>query len=104
MALTTSFLSGITPQELEEALPESLISKSVHLHWVDKAPSNKGKVTLTAKIEISGEVLLLRTISSDTMLLETWDEKDPKFHTNSRLVALERILTDPANEDMLVSM
>ena len=104
MARTSSFQSGITPQELEEALPESLISKSVHLHWVDKAPSNSGKFTLTAKIEISGQVLLLRTVSNDAKLLESWDEKDPTFHTNSRLVALERILTDPANEDMLVSM
>jgi hypothetical protein len=104
VARTSSFQSGITPQELAEALPDSLTSKSVHLHWVDKAPSKNGTFTLTAKIEISGQVLLLRTISSDTMLLETWDEKDPTFHTNSRLVALERILTDPANEDMLVSM
>jgi hypothetical protein len=104
LARTSSFQSGITSQELEEALPESLLSKSVHLHWVDKSPSHNGKFTLTAKIEISGQVLLLRSTISDTIHMEAWDEKDPTFHTNSRLVALERILTDPANEDMLASL
>lgn len=104
MAPTSSLQSGISPQELEEALPESLLSKSVHLHWVDKSPSGNGSFTLTAKIEISGQVLLLRSTTSDTELMEAWDEKSPTFHTNSRLVALERILTDPANEDMLESL
>jgi len=104
VARTTSFQSGITPQELEEALPDCLLSKSVHLHWVDKSPSPNGKYTLTAKIEVGGQVLLLRSISNDTMLMEAWDEKNPTFHTNSRLVALERILTDPANEVMLESL
>ena len=104
VAPTSSFQSGITPQELLEALPESLLSKSVHLYWVDKSPSNNGKFTLTTKIEISGQVLLLRSVTQDTMLVDAWDEKDPRFHTNSRLVALERILTDPAHEDMLGSL
>ena len=104
MAFTSSFQSGITSRELEEAIPEFLSSKTVHLHWVDKSKAFEGAFTLTAKIEISGQMLLLRTVSSDAMLLETWDEKDPKFHTNSRLIALERILTDPANEDILVSL
>jgi len=104
VALTSSPQSGITPQELKEAIPESLLSKSVHLHWVDKSPLTEGKIILTAKIEISGQVLLLRTTTRDTVLMEAWDEKDPTFHTNSRLVALERILTDPDNEDILVSL
>lgn len=104
MARTSSFQSGITPQELEEALPDSLTSKSVHLHWVDKAPSKNGTFTLTAKIEISGQVLLLRSTINDSVLMEAWNEEDPKYHTNSRLIALERILTDPANEDMLEAL
>lgn len=104
MARSSSHQSGITPEELAEALPESLLSKAVHLHWIDKSPLNKGLYTLTAKIEIDGQILLLRSVSSDTMLMDDWDVKDSTYHTNSRLLALERILTDPANEDKLVSL
>jgi len=100
----SSHQSGITPQELEEAIPESLQSKTVHLHWIDKTPMKEGLYTLTAKIEIGGQILLLRTITSDTILIDDWDVMDPKHHTNSRLLALERILTDPDNEDILVSL
>lgn len=104
VARTSSLQSGITSRELEEAIPDSLLTKSVHLHWVDKSPLSGGKYTLTTKIEISGQVLLLRTTCADAMLIEAWDVKDPRYHTNSRLIALERILTDPDNEDMLVSL
>lgn len=104
MARSSSHQSGITPEELAEALPESLLSKAVHLHWIDKSPLNKGLYTLTAKIEIDGQILLLRSVSSDTMLMDDWEVSDPTYHTNSRLLALERILTDPANEDKLVSL
>lgn len=104
MARSSSHQSGITHEELAEALPESLLSKAVHLHWIDKSPLNKGLYTLTAKIEIDGQILLLRTISSDTMLMDDWNVSDPTYHTNTRLLALERILTDPANEDILVSL
>lgn len=104
MARSSSHQSGITPEELAEALPESLLSKAVHLHWIDKSPLNKGLFTLTAKIEIDGQILLLRSVSSDTMLMDDWNVSDPTYHTNTRLLALERILTDPDNEDILVSL
>lgn len=104
MARSSSHQSGITPEELAEALPESLLSKAVHLHWIDKSPLNKGLYTLTAKIEIDGQILLLRSVSSDTMLMDDWNVSDPTYHTNTRLLALERILTDPDNEDILVSL
>jgi hypothetical protein len=88
----SSHQSGISSLELQEAIPESLLNKSVHLHWIDKAPSG------------DGQVLLLSSKTSDMSLIEGWNLEDPTYHTNSRLLALERILTDPANEDMLLSL
>jgi hypothetical protein len=102
--ITSHHQSGITNQELQEAIPENLLTKNIHLHWIDKSPSGDGVYTLTAKIEIDGHMLLLRSKTSDTVLIESWDVKDPRYHTNARLVALERILTDPANEDILLSI
>ncbi|MFO7935726.1 MAG: hypothetical protein R6U78_16805 [Bacteroidales bacterium] len=96
--------SGITREELKEAVPESLSSKNIYLHWIDKSPSGKDVYTLTAKIDIDGQTLLLRSKTSDAVLIEGWDVTDPSYHTNARLVALERILTDPANEDILLSL
>ena len=104
VARISSHQSGITHQELKEAIPEILLSKNVHLHWIDKSPSEKGLYTLTAKIEIDGQMLLIRSKTSDTFLIDDWDVNDPTYHTNVRLVALERILTDPANEDILLSL
>ena len=104
MASISSHQSGITHQELQEAIPESLLSKNVHLHWIDKSPSGGELFTLTAKIEIEGHMLLLHSKTNDTLLIDGWDMDDPTYHTNARLVALERILTDPANEDMLLSL
>lgn len=104
MAPISSHQSGITHQELLEAIPDSLLSKNVHLHWIDKSPRDRGSYTLTAKIEIDGQVLLLRSISKDTELFDDWDVEDPSYHTNARLIALERILTDPDNEDILLSL
>ena len=104
MARISSHQSGITNQELQEAIPESLLSKNIHLHWIDKSPSERGLYTLTAKIEFDGQMLLLRSKTSDTLLVGNWDVNEPTFHTNARLVALERILTDPANEDILLSL
>ena len=104
MARISSHQTGITPLELEEAIPEELLGRTIHLHWIDKSPASKGNFTLTAKIEIDGQILLLRTTSGDSVLLDDCDLTDPTYHTNSRLVALERILTDPANEDILVSL
>jgi len=95
---------GITHQELQEAIPESLLSKNIHLHWIDKSPSENGIYILTAKIEIEGQMFLLRSKTSDRLLIEDWDVNDPTYHTNARLVALERILTDLANEDILLSL
>jgi len=63
-----------------------------------------GEYTLTAKIEIDGQILLLRSKTGDKSLIDNWDKHDPTYHTNSLLVALERILTDPANEDILLSL
>ena len=104
MAPISSHQSGITHQELQEAIPESLLTKNVHLHWIDKSPSGSGLYTLTAKIEIDGQLLLLRSKTNDALLIDGWDLDDPNYHTNARLVALERILTDPANEDILLSL
>ncbi len=103
MASFSSQQSGITSQELGEAIPESLLTKNVHLHWIDKSPSGNGLYTLTAKIEIDGQMLLLSCKTGDMGLIADWDVSDPTYHTNARLVALERILTDPANEDILLS-
>lgn len=104
MASISSHQSGITNQELQEAIPESLLSKDIHLHWIDKSRSGEDVYTLTAKIAIDGQMLLLRSKTSDTSLIDDWDVNDPTYHTNARLVALERILTDPDNEDILLSL
>lgn len=104
MSSISSQQSGITYQELQEAIPESLLSKSVHLHWIDKSPAGKGKYTLTAKIEVNGQILLLSSKTNDMKLIEDWDVNDVTYHTNARLVALERILTDPTNEDIIISL
>jgi len=104
VARISSHQSGITHQELQEAIPDSLLSKNVHLHWIDKSPSEEGIYTLTAKIEIDGQTLLLSSKTSDTILLNDWNVNSPTYHTNARLVALERILTDPANDDILLSL
>ncbi len=104
MGSISSQQSGITYLELQEAIPESLYSKSVHLHWIEKFPAGKGLYTLTAKIEIEGQILLLSSKTSDTKLIEDWNVNEITYHTNARLVALERILTDPMNEDILISL
>ena len=96
--------SGITHHELQEAIPDSLLSKSIHLHWVDKSPPKDGQYTLTAKIEIDGQMLLLRNIINDALFIDDWNKTDLTYHTNARLLALERIITDPANEDILLSL
>ena len=98
MARISSHQSGITNQELQEAIPDSLLSKNIHLYWIDKSPLERGFYILTVKIEIAGQMLLLRSKTND------WAVNDPTYHTNVRLVALERILTDPANEDILLSL
>ena len=104
MARISSHQPGISPQELKEAIPESLLTKNVHLCWIDKSPSGKESYTLTAKIEIEGQILLLSSKTSDMNLIEDWDVADATYHTNARLVGIERILTDPANEDILLSL
>ena len=104
MATITSHQPGITSKELEEAIPEKLLSKNVHLHWVDKQRSGEGLWTLSAKIGVNDQVLLLHCKTSESILVEDWDVEDPTYHTNARLVALERILTDPANEDKLLAL
>lgn len=104
MAPISSHQAGISHQELKEAIPESLLKKNVHLHWIDKSVAGDGIYTLLAKIEIDGQMLLLRSKTSDKLLINDWNVDNPTYHTNARLVALERILTDPANEDMLLSL
>jgi hypothetical protein len=96
--------AGITHQELQEAIPENLQSKNVHLYWIDKAPAGDGQYTFTAKIEINEQVLLLSTKTSSEAWIKEWDMNDPTYHTNARLIALERILTDPDNENKLLSL
>jgi hypothetical protein len=104
MSRISSQQSGITNLELQEAIPESLLSKKVHLHWIDRFPAGKGHFSLCAKLEIDGEILLLNCKINDEVLMADWNMDDPGYHTNARLVALERILTDPANEDILISI
>ena len=104
MSRISSHQSGISHQELREAIPESLLSKDLHLHWIDKSPAEDGHFILKAKIEIDGQMLLLQSTTGDASLIADWDVNDPTYHTNARLVALERILTDPANEDILLSL
>jgi len=96
--------SGISREELAEAIPDEFRTKQIHLHWVEKAPSGKGRYSLTAKLDINGNSLLLKSSTGDVQIIEDWNEKDPSYHTNARLVALERILTDPDNEEMLISL
>jgi hypothetical protein len=104
MSYISSHQAGISNQELKAAVPDSLLSKHVHLHWVDRSPAGEGVYTLTAKIEVDGQMLLLRSKTTDRSLIDNWDMADPTYHTNARLIALERILTDPANEDTLLSL
>jgi hypothetical protein len=104
VAPISSHQPGITHQELKEAIPEILLDKSIHLHWIDKSPQGNGAYTLTAKIEIGDQTLLLRSITQDVTLINDWDIEVSTYHTNARLVALERILTDPDNEDILLSL
>jgi hypothetical protein len=104
MSRISSRQPGITNLELEEAIPDNLLSRKIHLHWIDKSPSGKGQYSFCAKLEIDGEILLLNCKTSDATLTADWDENGPTYHTNRRLVALERILTDPANEDFLLTI
>jgi len=104
MGPISSQQSGITNLELREAIPDSLLSKSVHLHWIDKFPSGNGLFTITTKIEVDGQILLLSSNTVDPKLIEDWNVDEITYHTNARLVALERILTDPVNEDMIISL
>ena len=104
MSRISSQQSGITNLELQEAIPENLLSKQVHLHWIDRSPAGKGHISLCAKLEIDGEMLLLNCKTSEAVLLADWNMNDPGYHTNARLLALERILTNPANEDILISI
>ena len=104
MGRISSQQSGITNLELQEAIPESLLSRSVHLHWIEKFPSGNGHYTLTAKIEVDGQILLLSSKNIQAKLIEDWNVNDSTYHTNARLLALERILTDPLNEDMIISL
>lgn len=104
MPRISSHQSGISSLELQEAIPESLMNRSVHLHWIDKSPSGNGSFLLTAKVEIDGQVLLLSSKTKEASLIGAWNIVDPAYHTNARLLALERILTDPANEDILLSL
>lgn len=104
MSNISSQQAGITQQELQAAIPVSLQSKDVHLHWIDHSPSGNGNHTLTAKIEINGQVLLLRCETCDKRLIEDWNVDDPSYHTNARLLSLERILTDPSNEEKILAL
>ena len=104
MPRISSQQSGITKHELLEAIPETLLSKKVHLHWIDRSPVGKGHFSLCAKLEIDGDILLLNSKTSDVVLMADWNIDDPGYHTNARLVALDRILTDPKNEDILLSI
>ena len=102
--ISSSALSGISQEELREAIPELLHSKRIHLHWVEKSPAANGECSLTAKLEINGNEILLKTRTGDREIIDNWKQDSPSYHTNARLVALERILTDPANEDTLISL
>ena len=104
MASVSSHQPGISSEELKEAIPENLAARKVHLHWIDRKAAGEGSWILSAKIEIDGQVLLLHSRTQESRLMEDWGREDPRYHTNARLVALERILTDPDNEDRLLSL
>jgi hypothetical protein len=104
MANISSHHTGITVQELKEAIPLTLQSKDIHLHWIDFAPAGNAMYTLSAKLEVDAQILLLTCKTSDTSLIDDWEVDDPSYHTNARLVALERILTDPDNEVILMRL
>jgi hypothetical protein len=104
LASVSSHQPGISGEELQEAIPETLAGKKIHLHWIDRQQAGNGSWTLSAKIEVDGQVLLLHSRTSERQLMEDWGREDPRYHTNARLVALERILTDSANEDRLLSL
>jgi hypothetical protein len=104
LASVSSHQQGISSEELKEAIPEVLASRRVHLHWIDRKAAGEDSWILSAKIEVDGQILLLHSRTQERQLMEDWGREDPRYHTNARLVALERILTDPANEDRLLSM
>jgi hypothetical protein len=102
--ISSNPLSGITREELLEAVPESLQSKNIHLHWIEKNPAGKGEYVLIVKLDVNGQGILLRSRIREMQLISEWDLNHPTYHTNARLVALERVLTDPSNEDKLLSL
>lgn len=104
MSCSASPHSRIRADELCEALPESLAHKLVHLHWIEKSQAGKGRYMLSAKIEVDGQILLLHCQCTEQVLIDDWDVKDPAYHTNARLLALERILTTPQNEELLLRL
>lgn len=104
MTRISSAQTEITREELLVAVPCHLASRDVHLFWVDKSPNGKVRISVTAKIEIDRQMLLLRDNTEDPVLVYPWDTNDPSYNTNLHLLALVRILSDPANEDILLSI
>ena len=102
--ISSSSGSGISQEELAVAIPHVLRDKRIHLHWVEKAPRGNGIYSFTTRLAINGSTVLLRTNTPENRIIEDWGNSDPKHHTNARLVALERILTDPINEETLISL
>jgi hypothetical protein len=104
MSCSASPLTGIRADELCEALPESLANKLVHLHWIERSRAGREGFLLSAKIEVDGQILLLHCPCNEQILIDDWDVLDPAYHTNARLLALERILTTPQNEELLLRL
>ena len=70
MGNISSHQSGISHQELKAAIPESLLTKNIHLHWIDRSRSGDELYTLTAKIEIDGQIVLLRSKTTDKQIID----------------------------------
>ncbi len=95
---------GISHADLEAALPAFLEGKDIHLFWVDCSPQPDGVYRLTARLEINGQPLLLGSLLKEDGMLDDWNAEDEGLHSQIRLLALERILTDPDNAETLISL
>jgi len=96
--------TGISQDELMEALPDFMQAKYIHLHWVAAIPAGRHACTLMAKIMLNEQTLLLQTVCKEPELITGLRDDPSLSDENYPLLALDRILTDPANEDTLISL
>lgn len=101
---SSSPISGIQGNELQEVLPESLDSKRIHLYWIEMASEGEEQAALTAKIGVNDQVVLLKSLTRETEIIHRWDNSSETGSVDARLLALDRILTDPLHEDTLMAL